>query len=184
MAVAQLSLLTKEDYRSLPVGGPRYQLIEGELYIAPAPNRYHQIISRNIEFLLLKYLEKRPLGELYDAPFDVYLSEHDVLQPDIVFVKKANSEVLTDAGIEGTPDFVVEILSPSDAYLDKKAKLRVYARSGVTELWLVDPDTQTVQVFYLQRDARKPAATFGQDDTFTSPHFPGLKISGREVFKR
>ena len=90
----------------------------------------------------------------------------------------------TDAGIEGTPDLVIEILSPSDAYLDKKAKLRVYARSGVNELWLVDPDTQMVQVFYLQRDARKPAATHSQDDKFSSPHFPGLKISSREIFKR
>jgi Uma2 family endonuclease len=184
MAVAQPSLLTKEDYRLLPVGGPRYQLIEGELYMAPAPNRYHQTISRNLEFILLKYLEKNPLGEIYDAPFDVYLSEHDVVQPDIVFVKKDNREVLTDAGIEGTPDFVVEILSPSDAYLDKKAKLRVYARCGVAELWLIDPDTQTVQVFYLQREARRPSANFGQDDTFSSPLFPGLKISGRQVFKR
>jgi Uma2 family endonuclease len=184
MAVAQLPLLTKEDYRLLPVGGPRYQLIEGELYMAPAPNRYHQTISRNIEFLLLKYLDKHPIGEVYDAPFDVYLSEHDVLQPDIVFVKKSNAEVLTDAGIEGTPDLVIEILSPSDAYLDKKAKLRVYARSGVNELWLVDPDTQIVQVFYLQQDARKPASTHGQDDKFSSPHFPGLKISSREIFKR
>ena len=184
MAVAQPSLLTKEDYRLLPVGGPRYQLIEGELYMAPAPNRYHQTVSRNIEFLLLKYLEKHPIGELYDAPFDVYLSEHDVLQPDIVFVKKENAKVLTDAGIEGTPDFVVEILSPSDAYLDKKAKLRVYARCGVAELWLVDPDTQTLQVLHLRRDGAKPSATYGQDDTFASPHFPGIKISGRTVFKR
>src|SRR5687767_7360021 len=101
------SLLTKEDYRLLPDSGPRYQLIEGELYMSPAPNRYHQIISRSLEFMLLKYLEQNPRGELYHAPFDVYLSENDVFQPDIVFVTKSNYRVLTDAGIEGTPDLVV-----------------------------------------------------------------------------
>jgi len=152
--------------------------------MSPAPNRYHQTISRNIEFLLLKYLERHPLGELYDAPFDVYLSEHDVFQPDIVFVRKENSEVLTDAGVEGTPDFVVEILSPSNAYLDRKAKLRVYARTGVKELWIVDPDSLQVQVYFLEQDAQSPTATHGAKDWFASPHFPGLKISVAEIFKR
>jgi Uma2 family endonuclease len=184
MADVIAPMLTKEDYRLLPDSGPRYQLIEGELYMSPAPNRYHQVISRNIMFMLLKYLEAHPLGELYDAPFDVYLSENDVFQPDLVFVKKENFGVLTDAGVEGTPDFVVEILSPSNAYLDKKAKLRVYARTGVSELWLVDPETRVVQVYHLQADAQKPAATYTEGDAFNSPHFPGLAISVTEIFKR
>jgi Uma2 family endonuclease len=184
MADVTAPRLTKEDYRLLPDSGPRYQLIEGELCISPAPNRYHQVISRNIVFMLLKYLEAHPLGELYHAPFDVYLSEHDVFQPDLVFVKKENFDVLTDAGVEGTPDFVVEILSPSNAYLDKKAKLRVYARTGVRELWLVDPETRVVHVYHLQADAQKPAATYTEGDTFSSPHFPGLAIRVIEIFKR
>jgi len=184
MAVAHSAKLTTEDYRRLPDGGPRFQLIEGELYESPTPSRYHQIISRNLNFLLLKYLEKQPLGELYHAPFDVYLSEHDVFQPDLVFVKKEHFDVLTDAGVEGTPDFVVEILSPSNAYLDKKAKLRVYARVGVHEFWLVDPETWSVHVYFLRQDAQTPAATYGEKDTFASPHFPGLSISAAEIFKR
>lgn len=184
MRAALKSLLTTEDYRTLPDSGPRYQLVEGELYMSPAPNRYHQIISRNIEFMLLKYLEANPRGELYDAPFDVYLSPHDVFQPDLVFVARENFSVLTDAGVEGTPDFVVEILSPSNAYLDKKAKLHVYARTGVKELWLVDPDTRLVHVYALQQNAEQPAATFDEKDTFASSHFPGLAIRVAEIFKR
>jgi Uma2 family endonuclease len=104
--------LTVEHYKNLPETGPRYQLIEGDLHMAPAPNRYHQDISRNLEFILLNYLKDHPLGVLYDAPFDVYLSETDVFQPDIVVVFNANLGLLTDAGCEGPPDFVVEILSP------------------------------------------------------------------------
>ncbi len=183
MAVA-VSKLTKEDYRLLPDGGPRFQLVEGELYMSPAPNRYHQVISRNLQFLLMKYLEANPIGELYDAPFDVYLSEHDVFQPDLVFVKQEHFGVLTDAGVEGTPDFIVEILSPSNAYLDKKNKLRVYARTGVVELWLIDPETRTVHVYDLQQNSDKPRATFGEQDTWTSPHFPGLNISGAAIFRK
>ena len=184
MADVIAPMLTTEDYRLLPDSGPRYQLVEGELYMSPAPNRYHQVISRNIEFMLLKYLEAHPLGELYHAPFDVYLSEHDVFQPDVVFVKKENFGALTDAGVEGTPDFVAEILSPSNAYLDKKPKLRVYARTGVRELWLADPETRVVHVYRLQVDAQKPAATYTEGDTFSSPHFPGLTIRVIEIFKR
>jgi len=184
MPAVRAPKLTKDDYRKLPDNGPRFQLIEGELYMSPAPNRYHQVISRNIEYLLLKYLEKNPIGELYHAPFDVYLSDNDVFQPDIVFVRKKNFDVLTDAGIEGTPDVVVEILSPSNAYLDRQAKLRVYARTGVTELWLVDPETRSIQVFLLQKDATKPASVYGEGDHFSSPHFPGLSISGAEIFRK
>jgi Uma2 family endonuclease len=99
-----------------------------------------------------------------------------VHQPDIVFIAKANYAILTDAGAEGAPDFIVEILSPKTAFLDKKAKRKVYARSGVKELWLVDPDTKTVHVYFLQDDADHPAATYAEKDTFNSPHFPGLKI--------
>jgi len=168
----------------LPDTGPRYQLIEGELYISPAPNRYHQVISRNIEFMLMKYLEAHPIGEIYDAPFDVYLSETDVFQPDLVFVAKENFGILTDAGVEGTPDCVIEILSPSNAYLDKKSKLRVYARTGVKELWIVDSETRRVQVYDLPQNAETPAAVHGEKDSFRSPHFPGLEIRGSEIFKR
>lgn len=72
----------------LPADNSHYQLIEGELCFSSTPTRYHQIVSRNLQFMLMKYLEKNPRGELYDAPFDVYLSEHDVVQPDLVFVAK------------------------------------------------------------------------------------------------
>jgi Uma2 family endonuclease len=183
MAVAASSLLTKEDYRMLPDAGPRYQLIEGELYMAPAPNRFHQDISQNIEFILNKYLEKHPLGRTYHAPFDVYLTNNDVFQPDIVYVTNENSTVLTDAGVEGTPDFVVEILSPSTAFLDTKSKLRVYARCGVKELWIVDPQVKLVHIYLLQKDSGRPAATHDEKATFTCQFFPGLKIRCKAIFK-
>jgi Uma2 family endonuclease len=90
---------------------------------------------------------------------------------------------LTHAGVEGTPDFIVEILSPGNAYLDKTAKLRIYARTGVSELWIVDPQARAVQVYFLQQDSERPLATYLEPDTWTSPHFPELRIAGTEIFR-
>jgi Uma2 family endonuclease len=177
--------VTVEDYRLLPENGPRYQLIEGDLYMAPAPNRYHQDISGNLFLLIGKYLEKHPIGKLYGAPLDVFFDEINAHQPDLLFVSKGN-DILTEAGAEGAPDFIIEILSPktATASLDKKSKRRVYARCGVKELWLLDPNTKLIWVYFLQKDPEHTAATYGEKDTFTSPHFPGLKFKGSRIFKR
>ena len=174
--------LTVYDYRAVPEGGPRYQLIEGEMHMAPAPNRYHQHISRNIEFILLKYLEKNPIGEVYDAPFDVVLTAINVYQPDILFVSNEHRAMLTDQGAEGAPDFVVEILSPKTAVLDKGTKLEVYARCGVPELWIVDPDLKRIQVYYLQKNATTPAATYNAKTKFRSALFPRLVFDTARIF--
>ena len=183
MGSAQLAPLTVEDYRLLPEGGPRYQLIEGELYMAPAPNRYHQDILRNVLLIIGPYLLKHPIGTVYSAPFDVFLDEVNAHQPDLVYVAKEN-RILTHAGAEGAPDFVVEILSPGTAHLDREAKRRVFARRGVNELWIIDPNPQLIDVYFLQKSPGKPSATYGVKDTFTSPHFPDLKFRGKRIFMR
>ena len=134
--------------------------------------------------MLQSYLEKHPIGKLYNAPFDVYLDETNVFQPDLVFIAKQNYSILTDAGVEGAPDLVVEILSSKTAHLDKKPKRRVYARSGVKEFWLVDPAVKLVHVYYLQEDSEQPAAAFGERETLTSARFPSLKINVSRIFKR
>lgn len=152
--------------------------------MSPAPNRYHQEISRNIEYILMKYLEKHPIGKLYDAPFDVYLTEQNVFQPDKVFVANDRLFILTDDGAQGAPTLVIEILSGSTAHLDKKPKRKVYAGAGVPELWLVDPDTKFIEVYFLQHDPEKPAAICQENGSFTSPCFPGLQISAAEIFRQ
>jgi Uma2 family endonuclease len=177
-----IPLLTVENYKILPETGPRYQLIEGDLYMAPAPNRYHQVISRNLEYILLKYLEENPIGDLYHAPFDVYLDDHNVFQPDICVVMNGRLSILTDAGAEGPPEFVVEILSPKTARLDRDNKRRVYATAGVRELWIIAPEIRQIEVFYLDQDASTPAATYGEQDRFSSPLFPGLTFVAATIF--
>ncbi len=150
--------------------------------MAPAPNRYHQVISRNLEYILLKYLEENPIGDIYDAPFDVYLDEHNVFQPDIVVVLNENLSILTDAGAEGTPDFVVEILSPKTARLDRDHKRQVYAARGVRELWIIAPETRQIEVYLLNKDAINPAVTYDEHAVFESTLFPGLKFDAARIF--
>jgi Uma2 family endonuclease len=183
MALAPSVLVTAQDYRLLPEAGPRYQLIEGELFMSPAPNRFHQKVSGNIYFLLRSYLEKTPAGELYDAPFDLFLGEHAVFQPDILFIANDRRSILTDEGAEGAPNLVIEILSESTAHLDRQTKRKVYAASGVEELWLADPITKTVEVYLLQKNAGQPAMINRDNDVFQSPTFPGLPIALSEIFK-
>jgi Uma2 family endonuclease len=183
MNSAQMAPLTVEDYRLLPETGPRYQLIEGDLYMAPAPNRFHQDIVGNLYLIIRTYLQKHPRGKVYMSPFDVYLDEINAHQPDILYVSKGN-RVLTPAGAQGAPDFVAEVLSPKTAHLDKKSKRRVFARCGVKEYWIVDPETQLVHVYFLQQDPERPLATYGIKDTFASPHFPGLKFKGKAIFEQ
>jgi Uma2 family endonuclease len=176
--------LTVAEYRNLPETGPRYQLIEGDFYMAPAPNRFHQDISRNLEVILANYLSTHPIGVLYDAPFDVYLTDIDVFQPDLLIVLNENRSILTDAGAEGVPDFVVEVLSPKTRQLDLVNKKRVYARMGVKELWIIDPEEKDVAVYRFDQDPTEPVTTLSGEMEVNSPLLPDLKISLPDIFRR
>jgi Uma2 family endonuclease len=166
----------------MPETGPRYQLINGDLRMAPAPNRYHQVISRNLEFILLSFLEEHPIGELYHAPFDVYLSDIDVFQPDIVVIRNENLRILTAIGAEGAPDLVIEILSPRTRILDLEPKRQAYSREGVTELWIIDPAPQTVAVYRFNENLEAPVTVKEAADILESPLLPGLQIDLQKVF--
>jgi Uma2 family endonuclease len=176
--------LTVAEYRNLPETGPRYQLIEGDLYMAPAPNRLHQDISRNLVVILANYLAANPIGVLYDAPFDVYLSKTDVFQPDLLIVLNENRGILTDAGAEGAPDFVMEILSAKTRQLDSVNKKRIYARAGIKELWIIDPNEQDVTVYRFDQDATDPVVKLSGTREVSSPLLPGLQIALQEIFRR
>ena len=140
--------------------------------MAPAPNRFHQDISRNLQFVLTNYLSAHPIGVLYDAPFDVYLTEVDVFQPDMLIVLNENRGILT-----GAPDFVAEILSAKTRHLDLVNKKRVYARMGVRELWIIDPDQKNVTIYRFDQDPNDPVAKLTERGDVSSPLLPGLTIA-------
>ncbi len=146
---AREKIYTYEDYQSLPEGAP-YQLIGGELIMTPAPSIYHQIISGRLEFQMRAFLSQQNLGLILDAPVDVCLGETETYQPDILFISKERMEIIESARINGAPDLVVEIISPSTAYYDLRKKFKIYERYGVKEYWIVDPEDKSVQVFILK----------------------------------
>jgi Uma2 family endonuclease len=179
----QAPSLTQEDYYNLPDNGLRYQLIEGELYMGPAPNLYHQTISGNLEFMFRSYLEQNPLGILLHAPADVVFHRESIWQPDIFVVLNANRHILKEQRCEGAPDFIVEILSPHNRELDLHTKRTIYARQGVTEYWIVDPDMKEVLIYRFDENLSEPVAQIKSPGIAKSPLFPGLTINLDAIFR-
>jgi Uma2 family endonuclease len=175
--------LTVDDYRELPAGPPYYQLVEGDILMAPSPDLFHQDVLLNLAVILRNYLQQHPLGSVHLAPSDVQLSELNVYQPDLYFVSKGRRSILKKQGPVGAPNLVIEILSPKTAKLDKGMKRRVYARSGVEELWLVDPERKRVEVYRFAESTDEPVLRAGPRQRFSSPLFPGLQVSLTAVFR-
>ena len=173
---------TYKDYKSLPESETRrYELLEGELVIVPSPNEYHQRISGNLQFILRAFVEDKNLGRVYYGALDVHLGE-DVVQPDILFVSKARSKIITEEEIRGAPDLVVEILSPATAERDRTYKKTLYARHGVREYWIVDPEEKTVEVMTLGKAGFESSGVHGKQGVLRSPLFTGLSINLSDVF--
>ncbi|MFT5130712.1 MAG: Uma2 family endonuclease [Rhodothermales bacterium] len=178
--VAADLLLTVADYLSMPEGGPRYELIEGDLIMAPAPNSEHQTISTELVFFLRTYVRQHG-GRVFHAPFDVYLDDHNVLQPDVIWISSDRVSRISMRGLEGAPDLVVEILSESTKIRDKNVKLKLYRRFGVREYWLVDPTTHTIEIHCFQHDNR--VRTLAGDEAIVSPVLPGFEMSVTELIR-
>lgn len=183
MLQTKAPLITRADYEGMPQGPPYYQVIEGDLIMSPSPRTFHQYVVGNVAFLLRNFVEKRRLGEVMIAPLDVFLTDINVFQPDVMFISNERLSLITENGIEGGPELVVEILSPSTARYDKGSKKKIYSRTGVQELWLIDPEAKTIQVFDLTKDAEMPAATYSARSVFESPLLPKLKIQGSKIFR-
>ena len=175
--------LTAEDYYNLPDNGLRYQLIQGELYMAPAPNLYHQTIAGNLEFILRSYLEQNPLGVILHAPVDVVFHRESIWQPDIFVVLNANRQILKEQQCEGAPDLIVEILSPNNRELDLLTKRTVYARQGVREYWIIDPAPKEIWIYRFDENLTNPVARIKSPGQATSPLFPGLIIELEAIFR-
>jgi Uma2 family endonuclease len=141
--------LTYEDLRRLPDDGLRHELIDGEHYVSPAPSSKHQRVSGQIFGHLFVFLREHPLGRVYHAPLDVLFSESDCVEPDVLYVSQEREHrQMTEENLEGAPDLVVEILSPSTKHIDRGVKHRLYERFRVPEYWIIDPERESVMVYH------------------------------------
>ena len=171
---------TYRHYLLLPEGD-RKELIEGDFYVVPAPSIRHQTVSANLGLELRQMVRRNRLGTLLLAPTDVVLSQESVVQPDILFVSNERRGIITEANVSGAPDLVVEILSPSTAERDRELKLDLYARHGVREYWIVDPDEETVEVMELEAAGASDVRRY-DGGLVESALLPGLAISLADVF--
>ena len=172
---------TVNDYMTTP-DDKRYQLLDGELILAPAPTTRHQRIILELSVFLNEFIRERNLGMLFFAPTDVVLSDHDVVQPDILYVSNARAIIVTEANIQGAPDLVVEVLSPGTAQDDRGYKRTLYSRHGVREYWLVDPEAETIEVLTEGDSGLTAAVTYSRSETLVSPALVELAIDLGAIF--
>ena len=173
--------LTVSDYVETPEG-VRCQLLDGELIVAAAPADKHQKIILHLATRLDQFVRSRNLGIIRFAPVDVVLSDHDVVQPDLLFVSHDRAAIRTPANLQGAPDLAVEVLSPSTEEYDRGYKRELYARHGVREYWLVDPDLETIEVLTPENGGFIRYVLYNRRETLTSPLLPGLAVDLAAIF--
>lgn len=175
-------LFTYEDYCNLPADN-RYEIIEGEIYMVPAPVPFHQRVSRRIHSKLERFVEENELGETFYSPIDVVYSDTNIVQPDIVYIAKENASIIGEKYIDGAPDLVIEILSPSTEQKDRTMKLKLYSKFGVKEYWIVSPQGRTIEKYTQLEETLQLSETFTIQQTMHSGLFPGLGIELEDIFK-
>jgi Uma2 family endonuclease len=139
---------TYEDYLSVPEGSPeRFEIIDGELFVTPTPRFRHQQVVVNVSRVLSTLAIDHGLGEVVSGPITVRLADDSVTEPDVIFLRTERLGIVERGRVHGAPDLVVEVLSPSNRDYDRGLKRRRYLASGVPELWILDADEDTVEVW-------------------------------------
>ena len=160
----------------------RYELLKGELVMSPSPKEIHQHISGSLYLKLGAFVRERSLGKVYFAPFDVVLSDTNVVQPDLLFVSNARADIITPDNVQDAPDLVVEILSPATAERDRTLKLDLYAQYGVKEYWIVDPDAETITVLLRGESGFDVVSVYGEREILRSPTLEEFSVALEEIF--
>ncbi len=176
---------TYEDYLRLPDDGRRYEIIAGVLYVTAAPRFNHQYIVQLLLRRIGDFVEQRNLGVVIPAPFEVLLPGiASPVQPDLLFIRAGRQPPPEATSFKGTPDLIVEVLSPSTARRDRVVKFWAYERAGVPEYWIVDPHARLVEVYVLQEGVYTLHGQYVGEETLSSPSFPDLTLPIQELFPR
>jgi len=183
MAPATSSKLTYDDYVKLPDDGKRYEIIDGELFVNPAPVPTHQFIITNLLEALRGYARTHG-GRAAGAPIDVVLADDRILQPDVIFITVDRLSIVGPKNIVGPPDVVVEVLSDGTRRYDEIQKRKVYESAGIGEYWVVDPEIELVKIYRATSGVFIKAEEISTDagGAITSPLLPDFSLSIEEVF--
>ena len=172
--------LTYDDLLDTPDDGNRYEIIGGELVVSPSPSFRHQMVSAALFRVIDRTVQAEGLGVLIYAPMDVRFHQHDIVEPDILFIRKERVGIIEQNLIEGAPDLVVEVLSPSSRHRDQVPKMAVYARAGVEEYWIADPEQRTLTIYALVNGTYQAVDAPG--NVVSSRVLPGLRVEIDTLF--
>ncbi|MBN1351767.1 Uma2 family endonuclease [candidate division KSB1 bacterium] len=174
--------LTYKHYLAFPNDGIKKEIIEGDLCMSPAPSLKHQTILKRLAHLLDDYVHQKQLCEIFIAPCDVILSDINVVQPDIVFISRENYSILNELNVQGAPDVVFEISSPSSRETDLIFKKRIYERFGVKEYWIVDPEAEAIEIFQNKENQFQLLAKAVPQQPLVSQLIEGLELDLAAIF--
>ena len=178
--VAEQTKKTYSDYAAMD-DDYRYELINGEILMSPAPSTIHQGSNFDLGVLIGLFVKKNKLGRVFAAPTDVFLDKFNTVQPDILFISKENYSKIKKNAIYGAPDFVVEILSPFSIKRDRYEKRELYEKHGVKEFWLIDIENKSVEVFNNANDHFLLHSLTVENGKIESNLFPELEILIEEI---
>lgn len=173
---------TVEDFLLLEESNLPCELINGELFMSPAPNLTHQIVLSNLNDIIKAYARKTG-GIAMFSPVDVYLDQKNVFQPDLLYVRKENLGILKERGLDGAPDLTVEIISPSNGFKDRNQKRKLYQKFGVKEYWIIDPANRSIEIYDFVFD-ETPVLYLVEEGTVTSKLLPNLSFNLADLFVR
>jgi Uma2 family endonuclease len=171
---------TYADYCRIPPDLKRHEIIDGRHFVTPAPGSDHQSISGELLTDLVTKVQRRRLGRVFVAPYDVHLAPGTVVQPDIVVVHRKNRGLIGAAKLTGVPDLLIEIVSPSRPNYDRETKRLRYQRAGVREFWLVDPVARTIEQMVLRNGRYRTVAI--ATESITLRILRGVTIDLRPVW--
>ncbi len=169
---------TYRDYLGLN-DDKRYEVINGRLYEMPAPTPWHQGILGNLYLILRNHVRSK--GIVFLSPIDVILSETLVVQPDLVFISKDKKDMIKDR-IYGSPDLVIEVVSPTSYYRDRYEKFKIYEKAGIKEYWLVYPGERAIEVWVLKEGKYELYSIASSEGKVKSKVLKGFEIDLKEVF--
>ncbi|MCB0060795.1 MAG: Uma2 family endonuclease [Caldilineaceae bacterium] len=174
---------TYADYLALPDDGTRYEIIEGVLYVVNAPSSDHQTAVTEVSAELRNFVKRQQLGRVLIAPFEVHLSSRSrPVQPDVLFIRAERWPDESISYYEGSPDLVVEVISPSSVRMDRVVKFTAYEAAGVPEYWIINPHTRTIEVFTLSSGEYALLGEYTGDEVVQSAVLAGIELVASALF--
>jgi len=182
LTIDRSKVWTIEDFLQLGEMNTPCELINGQLFMSPSPNPFHQEVLSNLNDFF-KPAAKSAGGKVFFSPIDLYIDKRNVFQPDLLFLSKEKLPYITQRGIEGPPDVIVEIISPSNIFVDRNTKKNSYLNFGVREYWIVDPANKTLEIYTPEAGGDTPILFLAEEGDVVSTVLESIRFNLKDIFK-